>query len=97
MTARAEQSTLRARTCIGCGAQQQKTSLLRIVRTPEGPVFDPTGRANGRGAYVCDIACLERARKAKKLQRALKSDVSNEDYERLVRSMDGHASCVDER
>ncbi len=97
MTPRAEQSTLRTRTCIGCGAQQHKQGLLRIVRTPDGPVFDPTGKANGRGAYVCNRACLEKARKAKRLQRALKSDVSNEDYERLVQCMDEFASCMDER
>lgn len=41
------------RTCIGCYQTQAKRELLRIVRTPEGHVLaDPTGKKNGRGAYV---------------------------------------------
>ena len=41
----------RQRSCIACGAQADKTGLLRIVRTPEGAVaFDAAGRAPGRGA-----------------------------------------------
>jgi hypothetical protein len=33
------------------------------VRTPAGDVIvDPTGRASGRGAYVCrDAACIDKA------------------------------------
>ena len=33
---------------------------MRIVRAPDGTVaFDPTGKANGRGAYVCrDEVCI---------------------------------------
>lgn len=73
----------RIRTCIGCGTQQGKTSLLRIVRTSEGPQLDPSGRKAGRGAYVCGAACLVKAQKGGKLQKALKSAVSQEDYENL--------------
>lgn len=41
------------RTCIGCRTVQSKRELIRIVRTPEGRVVaDPTGKRNGRGAYV---------------------------------------------
>ncbi|MBO4353083.1 MAG: YlxR family protein [Eggerthellaceae bacterium] len=66
----------RVRTCIGCGKQSDKVTLLRIVRSPEGQVsFDASGRAAGRGAYVCSVACFDTARKQKKLQRALKMAV----------------------
>jgi predicted RNA-binding protein YlxR (DUF448 family) len=43
------------------------------VRTPGGNVrFDPTGRANGRGAYVCaDEACIAGATTKGSLSRAL--------------------------
>ena len=77
------QAPKRIRTCIGCGAQQGKMQLLRIVRTPQGPQLDASGRQPGRGAYVCGLACLEKAQKGGKLQRALKTQVAQEDYERL--------------
>ena len=74
-----------ARTCIGCGKQADKRSMLRIVRTGEGrAAFDPTGRAPGRGAYVCSALCLEGSRKGSKLSRALKCPVSLEDLQEIA-------------
>src|SRR6478735_7944116 len=51
------------RMCIACREHDVKRGLYRIVRTPEGAVEpDPTGRRNGRGAYLCGrAACWERA------------------------------------
>jgi predicted RNA-binding protein YlxR (DUF448 family) len=68
------------RTCIGCGMKKDKKELVRIVRTPEGTLqLDPTGRMNGRGAYVCrDAACLDKALKRKALQRSLKEEISED-------------------
>ena len=41
------------RTCIITKEKLPKKELIRVVRTPEGKVeIDPTGRANGRGAYL---------------------------------------------
>ena len=58
------------RTCIGCGAVKPKKELIRIVLTQEGELLaDRTGRANGRGAYLCDdSACLEKAIRKKVLE-----------------------------
>lgn len=73
------------RTCIVCRTSLPKTELLRIVRTPQGSVeFDRTGRAAGRGAYVCSRACLERATRGERLSRALKHTVSQHDIERIA-------------
>lgn len=60
-----------------------------MVRTPEGEVaFDPTGRKAGRGAYLCpDLACLERALKARELGRALKTELDAETVEALRRQL----------
>lgn len=65
------------RTCIGCGAVRPKKELIRIVMTPEGEIIpDRTGRANGRGAYLCDDpVCLQRAIKRKALNRAFRTQV----------------------
>ncbi|MDO5116636.1 MAG: YlxR family protein [Synergistaceae bacterium] len=75
----------RPRTCVGCGEESPKRALLRVIRTPEGKVrYDPSGRANGRGAYICaDAACLAAAKKKKALSRALKAEVPEEIYEEL--------------
>ena len=52
----------RQRSCIACGRQADKVALLRIVRDPSGAVaFDATGRAPGRGAYVCSEECFAAA------------------------------------
>lgn len=49
------------RTCIGCHEVLPKRSLIRIVRSPQGIVIDPTGKLAGRGAYLHDRrSCWER-------------------------------------
>ena len=55
------------RTCIGCKEKKDKKDLIRIVKDKDGNItLDRTGRANGRGAYICDnIQCLEKAIKTK--------------------------------
>ena len=45
------------RTCIGCRNVRPKNEMIRIVRTKDGLVEpDITGKAEGRGAYVCKNA-----------------------------------------
>lgn len=78
----------RQRTCIVCRKTDTKNAFLRIVRTPEGPVtFDTTGRANGRGAYVCSVACLEKAMSGKRLDAALRTKLTEEDNERIAEQL----------
>jgi uncharacterized protein len=62
------------RTCVVCRSTTAKRTLHRIVRSPSGAVsYDPTGKAPGRGAYLCgQPACLETALKRHSIQRALK-------------------------
>jgi len=63
--------------CISCRERSAKRTLVRIVRTPEGAIeIDPTGKRNGRGAYLCDDpACWERAIRSESLANALKTIV----------------------
>ena len=76
----------RPRTCVGCGEESPKRELMRVIRTPEGEVrYDPTGRANGRGAYLCRCSeCVMLAKKKKALSRALRTEVSEDVYEILL-------------
>ena len=94
--AAAQNSTVkRQRTCIACGMQDDKVGLLRIVRTPDGRAsFDPTGRAPGRGAYVCSVACFAAAKKAKRLNRALKMQLNEEDYAQIAGELERLADRV---
>ncbi len=68
------------RLCLGCGQQKEKRDLVRVVRTPEGEVrIDPTGKLNGRGAYICPAAdCLQRAVKNQRLSRALELELPSD-------------------
>jgi predicted RNA-binding protein YlxR (DUF448 family) len=59
--------------------------MVRIVRTPEGRVVvDPTGKANGRGAYVHPSRlCWEKALKGGRIGSVLKTTPVTEDIEAL--------------
>lgn len=77
-------SHAKQRTCIVCRKTDTKQSFLRVVRTPEGQVeLDPTGKKNGRGAYVCGVACFEKALTTKRFDSALRTKLTEDDYERL--------------
>mgnify|MGYP004444461049 FL=1 len=73
------------RTCIGCNVQKNKNELIRIVINKEGDIFiDKTGKANGRGAYICNNSeCLEKVIKSKRLERSFETTISNEIYDEL--------------
>ena len=73
------------RTCVGCGEAKSKRELIRVAMSPEGEIsIDRTGKAPGRGAYMCpSLDCFEKAYKAKKLERSLKHQVSKDIYEAL--------------
>ncbi len=73
------------RTCIGCREEAGKRALIRIVRTPEQRLLvDPTGKANGRGAYLhASRPCWEKALKRGTITHALKFTPAKEDVEAL--------------
>ena len=79
------------RTCVGCGTVSAKRQFVRIVRSPEGAVRpDPSGKAPGRGAYLClNRSCWEQALKRKRLERALKVSLSSEDAQALAAYAEG--------
>ena len=71
------------RTCVGCRTVLPKRQMIRLVRTPQGVVVDPTGKLAGRGAYLHDRReCWERGLKGA-LANALKVEFSAADRERM--------------
>jgi hypothetical protein len=65
------------RTCAVCRSVHPKRAMTRVVRATDGSIaLDPSGRAAGRGTYICDDpACREHQRLAPAIQRALGTTV----------------------
>ena len=66
-----------------------KRTLIRIVRTPEGALIDQHGKINGRGAYLHDKRSCWQAGLQGALQRALKTELTDENRAHLAAFMDG--------
>jgi predicted RNA-binding protein YlxR (DUF448 family) len=75
------------RTCVGCRQAAGKRTLIRIVRTPEAILIDPTGKLAGRGAYLHDRrSCWQKGLKGA-LAHALKTELTAGDRERMLEFM----------
>jgi len=73
------------RMCVSCREMKPKRELTRVVKPQDGDAhIDLTGKAAGRGAYVCaNIECFKKARKSKALERALECVISPEVFDSL--------------
>jgi len=75
------------RMCIGCRTMQDKKSLVRVVRLAHegGVAVDRTGKAAGRGCYLCDQpACWKKAQKSRAVERALGVTIPEDTYETIA-------------
>lgn len=74
------------RTCIACRTEKPKKELIRIVGTKEGVYsLDFTGRASGRGAYVCNNAdCVKKLTQKRLLNNAFKTEIDKSVYETIA-------------
>ena len=89
------------RMCAGCGEMKPKKERVRVVKAPQKedeagtPLppeisLDPTGKKPGRGAYVChDVACLQKARKSRALERAFETAIPPEVYDAMEAELRG--------
>ncbi|MCH8308861.1 MAG: YlxR family protein [Chloroflexi bacterium] len=77
------------RTCVSCGKKTTKRDLLRIVATPtDGIVVDNSGRANGRGAYVCrDGSCGSDGLQRGRVEYVLRVKLTDESWRSLADSI----------
>ena len=68
---------------------KDKRTLVRIVRNKEGEIsVDLKGKKPGRGAYICrDIACLDKAQKARRLERAFSAQIEPDIYDAMRREL----------
>ena len=84
------QKKIPQRQCMGCRERKAKRELIRVVRGPEGTVsLDFSGKAPGRGAYLCPNAeCLKKDIRSKALDRSLETQIPQQVYERLEKEME---------
>ena len=71
------------RMCIACKQMKPKKEMTRIVKNADGEIFaDFSGKAAGRGAYICsDAECMKKLQDKKLLHKAFSAQVSPEVYE----------------
>ena len=67
------------RMCVVCREMKPKSELVRVVADESGQIIlDETGKAGGRGAYVCKGVCVESVEKRKAVERALSGKLSED-------------------
>ncbi len=68
------------RRCVGCMQSREKKSLIRIAGYEGSLTVDTTGKAKGRGVYLCrdNRQCWENAYKRKAIERNLNMAVTEE-------------------
>lgn len=76
--------------CVACRSMKDKNELIRIVKNKNGEInLDVTGKAQGRGAYICrDLNCLLKAEKSGALNRAFSVNVDRSVYDKLKEELD---------
>ena len=78
-----------SRMCFICRQTFDKKSLIRLVKNKNNEIFlDKTGKASGRGAYICKCTdCLEKLKKQKILNKAFKCELSQEEYNKICEEL----------
>lgn len=76
---------VRSEHIVECDDKESRSVSVCADRTV---YVDRTGKANGRGAYLCDrLECLQKARKNHGLERAFKINIKDEIYDDLERQL----------
>jgi len=85
-----QRKSLPERRCTSCRQMMDKNNLIRIVRCASDGEFaiDKTGKAAGRGAYICaNPDCFAKAKKTGGLDRSFKQKIPGKIYEQLEELM----------
>ena len=84
-----KQKKIPMRLCLGCQEMKPKKELIRIVKSKENEIsVDFTGKKPGRGTYICrSISCFEKAKKAKRIERAFETSIDESIYNIIKRQL----------
>lgn len=77
------------RRCVGCMESKPKKELIRIVADGEHELrIDITGKANGRGVYLCPQSeCFSKARKKRAISRSLEMEIPSQTLDRIFEEL----------
>lgn len=76
------------RRCAACMESKPKTELIRIACYEGELTVDRTGRAKGRGLYLCNNSeCFEKAKKRRAIQRNFEADIPQSEIEKVFREL----------
>ena len=80
---------IKRRRCVSCRQIKDKSEFLRIVKLADGKIFvDETGKAQGRGAYVCiNESCAADLRKKRRLDKQFKTKIDGEIYDEIYNAV----------
>ena len=77
------------RRCIGCVESKTKENLVRVTWFEGKLTVDPTGKAKGRGVYICrDAGCIAKARKKGAVARSLRIDPGKDNLDRVFAELE---------
>ena len=76
------------RRCVGCMESKEKNQLIRVAGYEGQVSIDPTGKAKGRGVYLCpDLQCFEKGQKKKAIGRNLEMELTGEQVTKLFEDL----------
>ena len=82
---RRHKTTKPMRRCIACRESKPQDELIRFVLNGKDPVVDISGRAEGRGFYLCrSEECARTALKRKAFNRVCKRNLDEKEISRLI-------------
>ena len=77
------------RTCVGCRESKPKKDMIRVCCYEGELSVDVTGRAKGRGVYVCsDPECLAKVIKKKALCRGFRMGFGDDKLKAVYNELD---------
>ena len=76
------------RMCMGCREMVHKSNLFRISLKEGVLEADLSQKSGGRGAYVCGYDCMQKAEKAKRLNRIVKRALSDSEIANLYKELE---------
>ncbi len=76
---------------MACRERKNKKEMLRVVKSESGVHLDFTGKAEGRGAYLCNSeACLKKLLRYKLVNKTFSCEISEEVYSAIEEEFRGH-------
>ena len=79
------------RMCMACREKKSKKEMLRIVKNGDGVHLDFSGKAEGRGAYLCDREeCLKKLIHYKLVNKTFSCNAGEEVYRAIEEEFRGH-------